>query len=354
MISQKTKKTEPNYYLYFMKKLCFLLCFLPEIFLAQAEENHGLVKWLTFNQLQQEMKKQQKPVLIDIYTDWCGWCKHMMRTTYSDPNIANYINTYFYPVQFNAETHDTIEFNGEKFVNRGTEKKSPHDLAYKFLGQSLSYPSTIFVSNNYQFKLLSQGYLEVEKIEPLLVYTVENAFRTTAYEEFNKNFHRAFFDTNFVKKQPKVYSMNEALALQKKHPKKILVNVYTDFCNSCRVMNKTTFTDTALAKYLDKNFYLVDLNAQTEKSEVDFKGQKYANNGAGGFPFHALALELTRKNFIIPSLVFLDEKLDILDVVNYYQTADFVNKASRYFGSNEYKKMKWEEFIKKNYSTPLK
>src|ERR1700757_5413551 len=121
------------------------------------EQNQGLVQWLTFKEAQEKLKQQPKSLLIDIYTDWCGWCKHMIKTTYSDPNIAGYINTYFYPVQFNAETHDTIEYNGEKYVNKSTEKKSPHDLAIKFLGQSLSYPSTIFVSNNYQFNLLSQG-----------------------------------------------------------------------------------------------------------------------------------------------------------------------------------------------------
>src|ERR1700756_3443668 len=79
---------------------------------ATPDTNHGLVKWLTFKEAQEEMKKQPKPLLIDIYTDWCGWCKHMVKTTYSDPNLAGYINTYFYPVQFNAETHDTIEYNG--------------------------------------------------------------------------------------------------------------------------------------------------------------------------------------------------------------------------------------------------
>jgi len=317
--------------------------------LHSQEENHGLVKWLTFKEAQEEMKKQPKPLLIDIYTDWCGWCKHMMKTTYSDPNIAGYINTYFYPVQFNAETHDTIEYNGEKYVNRSSEKKSPHDLAIKFLGQSLSYPSTIFVANNYQFNLLSQGYLETKKIEPLLVFLVENAFKTSSFDDFNKNFTHTFTDTVFVKKQPKTYTFNEALELQKKHPKKILVTVYTDFCNTCRVMNATTFTDTAMVSYLNKKYYLVKFNAQQEKSEIEFKGVKYANNGAGGFPFHALALELMRKNFVIPGMIVLDEKLETLDVVSFYQTPEWTNKIAHYFGSDEYKKMKWDEFLKKNY-----
>ena len=88
-------------------------------------------------------------------------------------------------------------------------------------------------------------------------------------------------------------------------------------------------------------------NAQQEKAEIDFKGVKYANNGAGGFPFHALSLELTRKNFVIPAMVVLDEKLEILDVVNFYQTPEWANKIAHYFGSDDYKTMKWEDFLKK-------
>ena len=51
-------------------------------------------------------------MFIDVYTDWCGWCKHMMKTTFANKGIANYINTQYIPVRFDAETLDTITFRG--------------------------------------------------------------------------------------------------------------------------------------------------------------------------------------------------------------------------------------------------
>lgn len=324
-------------------KVVFILVTLSIHGLAQSED--GLVKWLTIKEAQELNKKQPKPFLIDVYTDWCGWCKHMMKTTYSNPNIAGYINQFFYPVKFNAETKDTIEYNGKVYKPTSPNPKTPHELAIKFLGNSLSYPSTIFVSNNFEYNLLSQGFLEEKKIEPLLVYTVENVYKSATYEDFAAQFNHAFYDTSFAKKQVKVYTMKEIEKLQKKAPKKILVNIYAGFCNSCKVQNATTLKDTSIANYINKHFYLMNFDAESNDT-IMFKGEKYFKSLINGYPLHTFALKATNNRLQFPSIAVLDDKQNSLDALNSFLTPATLLPILKYYAEDKYKTTNWADYIK--------
>lgn len=324
--------------------IVFGLIFSAFVTVAQ-NENHGLVNWLSFKEAQEKNKQVPKPFLIDIYTDWCGWCKHMMKTTYSNPNIAGYINQNFYAVKFDAETKDTIEYNGKIYKPLSKDPKTPHELAIKFLGNSLSYPSTMFVTNNFEYNLLTQGFYDEKKIEPILVFINENAWRTGIYEEFAKHFEHTYYDTVFPKVKVKTYSFKELEKLQKKNPKKVMVNIGAVFCNTGRVMSKTTFCDTAIAAYINKHFYLIDFNAE-ESDTIVFKNQKYYKQLVNNYPLHNLTLALTNNRLSLPALVFLDEQLNTIETLNFYQSPQQLRPIVRFFGGNHYKTKKWPDYIK--------
>ena len=71
-------------------------------------------------------------------------------------------------------------------------------------------------------------------------------------------------------------TMDEALVTQKKDPKPIFMDVYTDWCGPCKMLDKNTFHDAAIVEIVSKNYYAVKFNAEGNES-ITFKSIKYGN-----------------------------------------------------------------------------
>lgn len=179
-----------------MKKIKFIFLFLIVGFISSSFilYNRGgveieKIKWVSFLEAVELNKKEKKKIFIDVYTDWCGWCKVMDKNTFSHPVIAKYMNKHFYAVKLNAEMKDTVVFNGTTFVNPNPKQmRSTHQLAASLLNNKLSYPTTVYLDEN--FSLLSQvpGYLKPEQMEPILKYFGDNSYPNTKWDEYQKAF----------------------------------------------------------------------------------------------------------------------------------------------------------------------
>ena len=84
-------------------------------FTKSSLSNKEGVHWLSIEEVQVKLKIEKRPILVDLYTDWCYWCKVMDKKTYSDPKVAAYINEHYYAVKINAESKETIKWNEKLF-----------------------------------------------------------------------------------------------------------------------------------------------------------------------------------------------------------------------------------------------
>lgn len=145
------------------------------------------VKWLTFEEAIALHEQNPKKLLIDLYTDWCGWCKVMDRNTYSQEDIASYINENFYPVKFNAEQKESVEFRGHTFNFVAQGRRGVHELAAALTRNKLSYPTTVFMDEELRIIQPIAGYLKPDQMEPILLFIGGDHFKTIPFEDFKKN-----------------------------------------------------------------------------------------------------------------------------------------------------------------------
>jgi thioredoxin-related protein len=150
----------------------------------------------------------------------------------------------------------------------------------------------------------------------------------------------------------KWYTIEEAMVMTKKEPRKIVIDVYTTWCKWCKVMDTATFQNPVVAGYLNKKFYPVKFNAE-QQADVIFEGKTYKYVPGGGRGYNELAAALLNGNMGYPSIVFLDEKGQMIQPMQGYIKAKQFDQIIKYVGEDLYKTQKWEDFLA-TYVSPVK
>lgn len=137
----------------------------------------------------------------------------------------------------------------------------------------------------------------------------------------------------------KWYTVEEAIAAAAKSPRKIMIDVYTQWCGPCKMMSQNTFTDPKFIEYMNANYYCVKFDAESAEA-LTFKGQLFSNpdydpNKTGRNGVHQFARFL--KVSAYPTLVFLEPDGSYIGPIVGYKTAKDLEIFVKFFAADQHK-----------------
>jgi len=129
-------------------------------------------------------EKHPKKIFVDVYTNWCGWCKKMDATTFKDPEVVNILNSKFYAVKLNAEQKESIFWRDVEFKWTPSGRDGYNTLAFELLDGQMSYPSYIMLDDEYSRILISPGYKDGKTLSTELRFAAEEQYKTTTWDAY--------------------------------------------------------------------------------------------------------------------------------------------------------------------------
>ncbi len=133
----------------------------PEIYPIESKLDG--ISWYKIDDLE-KMNLGNKKVLIDVYTDWCGWCKVMDQKTFTDPEVISFLNQNFVMIKFNAEQKTPVTFQGKTYEFQGVGRGASNGLAVDLLNGRMGYPTIVYLDSDLSKIKVAPGYKTPEQL----------------------------------------------------------------------------------------------------------------------------------------------------------------------------------------------
>ena len=153
-----------------MQKVRMLLIGFAVIFSSfkLSSPTNSKLQWLTINDVQVKLNEQSKPVLIDLYTDWCHWCKVMDKKTYSNEKVISYLQEKFYVAKINAESKGNFTWKNKTYAYNQPYKIN--DFALYLSNGQASFPTTVIIPDDGSPPIPIAGFIDPKEMEPILKF----------------------------------------------------------------------------------------------------------------------------------------------------------------------------------------
>jgi thiol:disulfide interchange protein len=304
-------------------KILLSLMMVMAVLANPVEAQKKKVRWMKFEDAYAASQKKPRKIFVDIYADWCVWCKVLDRDTFSDTGVIRILNEHYYPVKLDSESKGTHTVGDNTF----SSPELAASLAMVKPNESLGLPTMVIINENMQLSEVIQGFKKPDFLKERL-----------SFFAFNKN----VATQSSQKAQVKWMKFADAIVAAQKTPRKIFVDIYADWCGWCKVLDRDTFSDPAVVKILNEQYYPVKLDAESKEMHTLPDGRTVSS------PELAVSLASSKpgERYGLPMMIVLNEQASILTRIQGAQKPDFMTPALLFFGENHYLEKSWETYSK--------
>jgi len=134
------------------------------------------LKWLSFEEAKVAAAKQKKTILLDVYTDWCKWCKKMDADTYGNPKVMEYLGKKFIIAKLNPEEDGNVIFKGKSITKAEFAQNAGVN----------GYPTLLFFDAKGELITGISSYLEAKQFLNIAQFIGDGKYEKMSWDEYSK------------------------------------------------------------------------------------------------------------------------------------------------------------------------
>ncbi|MBW8688237.1 thioredoxin family protein [Chitinophaga rhizophila] len=115
---------------------------------------------VTFTQLQDSMQSHPRRIVIEIYTDWCSYCRMQDIQIRKTPALQQLLNEKYYFIRLNAEDPTPLTLNDTTYTFIRQGNQGIHALAARLIPPPVAYPAWVVLDTSYQVQKYYTGFLK--------------------------------------------------------------------------------------------------------------------------------------------------------------------------------------------------